>query len=243
MHPPIILFDFDGVIITQKALEYTALKLKKNSWYNWKNIDKLRLIDFARLFEESDNTGWWSSLKSLNSAYKPYIPNKLKRWIYFSQFNKLYQKFEKLYDAAKPNLKEILIKLSNNQFPMAIVSNTERSRLNFFIHKFKLDKHISVFITRGDSKQYKKPHPYPILLALSKIKKKFKLSKVFKENVYFIGDLPSDILSAKAAKINSIAVLSGHGRREDLMRLSPTYLIQNIIELLEVEPLKKFLMN
>ena len=49
-YPPIILFDFDGVIITQKSLEYTASKLIKNKFYGWKNIENMRLIDFARLF-------------------------------------------------------------------------------------------------------------------------------------------------------------------------------------------------
>ena len=50
-------------------------------------------------------------------------------------------------------------------------------------------------------------------------------------------------ISTKAAKVNSIAVLSGHGRKEDLLKLNPRYSIQDILELLEVEPLKKFLTN
>ena len=54
-HQPIILFDFDGIIITQKSLEYTASFFLKKRFYNWKNIENLRLIDFARIFEEADS--------------------------------------------------------------------------------------------------------------------------------------------------------------------------------------------
>ena len=53
--PPIILFDFDGVIISQKALEYTASIFRKKKFYRWACIENLRLIDFARLFEEADS--------------------------------------------------------------------------------------------------------------------------------------------------------------------------------------------
>jgi len=50
-HPPILLFDFDGCVITQKSLEYAALVHLKKNFYNWRNIESLRLIDIARLFK------------------------------------------------------------------------------------------------------------------------------------------------------------------------------------------------
>ena len=37
-HPPILLFDFDGVVITQKALEFTALMYLKKEFYNWRTF-------------------------------------------------------------------------------------------------------------------------------------------------------------------------------------------------------------
>ena len=68
-HPPILLFDFDGVVLTQKALEFAALFYKQKKFYNWKNIEQLRLIDFARLFEESDSS---NRLKAIYQAFKAY---------------------------------------------------------------------------------------------------------------------------------------------------------------------------
>ena len=60
---PILLFDFDGVIITQKALEYTALIKLKLKFYRWQNIDGLRLIDLARIFEQSDSSNRIKSME------------------------------------------------------------------------------------------------------------------------------------------------------------------------------------
>jgi phosphoserine phosphatase len=38
-HPPILFFDFDGVVITQKALEYAALIHLRKDFYKWQNTE------------------------------------------------------------------------------------------------------------------------------------------------------------------------------------------------------------
>ncbi|MFX1378412.1 MAG: HAD family hydrolase [Promethearchaeota archaeon] len=239
-HPPILLFDFDGVVITQKSLEYTASKLIKNDFYGWKNIQNMRLIDFARLIEESDSKNQLAALKRINKAYKPYIPSIWKRNLFFIKFRRMYPMLEK-YEILKPNLELILNHLKRNNFQLGIVSNTSKNRLDFFRKKFNLDKYFSVFISRDDS-PLRKPNPYPIIVALIKIKKNFNYS-INKNNVYYIGDLPADIECARNAGIKSIALLSGHGRKGDLEKSNPTYLIPNIKNILEIDYFKKFLLN
>lgn len=242
MHPPIVLFDFDGVIITHKALEYTALYYLKNKWYKWQNIEGLRLIDFARLFEESDMDDGWEAIRRISKAYKPYIPNGFKRFLFFAKFGRRYKIFEKIYEQLNPGLKEILIEFKKKGFPLGIVSNSEKKRLNYFRKKFHLDEYFTVYITREDV-PFKKPNPYPIIIALKMIKDNFKFKRIDKNEVYFIGDLPSDIYCAKAAKINSIALLSGHGTKEHLREINPTYILQNIKELAELDKFKKFILE
>ena len=239
-HPPILLFDFDGVIITQKSLEYTAHTLIKNKLYQWKNIEKMRLIDFARLFEESDSKNRLLALKQINKVYKPFIPSIWRRNLFFIKFRRMYPKLEK-YEILKPNLKEILNKLKNGGIHLGIVSNTSKKRLDFFRKKLKLDRFFSVFITRDDS-LFRKPHPYPIIVALMKFKKNFNYS-INKDQVYYIGDLPADIECAKNANIKSIALLSGHGTKEGLEKSNPTYLLPDIKNILEIEYFKKFLLD
>lgn len=239
-HPPIILFDFDGVIITQKSLEYTASKLIKNEFYRWNNIEHMRLIDFARLFEESDSKNRIVALKQINKAYKPFIPSIWRRNLFFIKFRRMYPKLEKI-ETLKPDLDQVLNILKNHDFQLGIVSNTSKERLNFFRKKLNLDRFFSVFISRDDA-HYRKPNPYPIITALMKIKTLFNYS-INKDNVYYIGDLPADIECAKNANVKSIALLSGHGTKESLEKSNPTYLLQNIKSILEIEPFKKFLLN
>ncbi|UCD01182.1 MAG: HAD family hydrolase [Promethearchaeota archaeon] len=239
-HPPILLFDFDGVIITQKSLEYTASKLIKKRFYGWKNIENMRLIDFARLFEESDSKNRLLALRQINKVYKPIIPNIWKRNLFFIKFKRMYPNYEQ-FESLKPNLKEVLKKLKKGGFELGIVSNTSKRRLNIFRQKLNLDKFFSVFISR-DETPYRKPNPYPIISSLIKFKQKVNHS-INKDNVYYIGDLPADIECAKNANINSIALLSGHGTKEDLEKSNPTFLLPDIKNILEIEQFKKFLLD
>ena len=121
------------------------------------------------------------------------------------------------------------------------MSNTSKKRLNYFRQKLNLDKYISVFISRDDT-PCRKPSAYPIYIALKKIKENNKLS-INKDLVYYVGDLPQDILCAKNAKINSIALLSGHGTKEGLERVKPTFLLKNVNGIVEIRKIKKFLLN
>lgn len=239
----IILFDFDGCVITQRALEYTALILLRKKGYGWKNTSKMNLIDFARLFEESDSNSKYIAMRNLYKTYKTFIPNRVKRLLFFIEFSRYYQFYEPYYEELKPNLREILIKLKKCDVPLAIASNTGRERIEFFREKLGLDKYFDVYLSREDYPDWKKPHPYPIILALAKLKRKLGLGQINKSKVFYIGDLPSDIQSANAAGVNSIALLSGHGRKRDLEKQNPTYTIRDIADLQSLNPFKKFLLN
>ncbi len=239
-HQPIILFDFDGIIITQKSLEYTALKFLKTPFYRWRNVENLRLIDFARIFEEADSKNRIKALLKIIKMYKRHIPSLWKRLLFFIKFKRNYPRYEE-YEKLKPNLEEALKKLKDKNFILGIVSNTRGERMNHFIEKFNLGRFFSVFISRDDT-PYRKPDPYPIYAALKAIKRDFKIS-IQKDRVFYIGDLPHDIQCAKNAGVNSIASLSGHGTEKSLRNSRPTFLIQDVKEILELEPFKKFLLD
>ncbi|TFG26375.1 MAG: HAD family hydrolase [Promethearchaeota archaeon] len=240
--PIIILFDLDGVILTQKALEYTALLELKNKWYNWQNVENMRLIDFARIFEESDSDNRLIAFREAFLAYQLIIPHRFKRFIFFLRFRYSYRKYEKIYEEINTQLIPILLKFKKKQIISAIVSNTRGKRLNFYRNKFQLDKYFSVFVSRDDV-PIRKPHRYPIILALKLIKERFKISKIDKNKVFYIGDLPSDIICAKNASVNSIALLSGHGTNEHLRNSEPDIILQELKDILEIGPFKKLLCN
>ena len=239
-HPPIILFDFDGVIITQRALEYTALISFRNKFYRWQNTHNMRLIDCARIFEESDSSNKLKAFRQINRAYKPFIPSIWKRNLFFLRFRRIYPKYEKS-ENLKPNLEEILIQLKKKGAYLGIVSNTSKKRLDFFRKKLELDRYFSVFVSRDDT-PFRKPNPYPIITALKEVKANTNYS-INRDNVFYIGDLPADIECAKNADVKSIALLSGHGTREGLEQSKPTFLLKDIKNLIEIEQFKKFLLS
>ncbi|HMF34160.1 MAG TPA: HAD hydrolase-like protein, partial [Candidatus Lokiarchaeia archaeon] len=80
------------------------------------------------------------------------------------------------------------------------------------------------------------PSPYPILLSLLKIKG---TTKINRDNVFFVGDLPTDIQSAHNARVRSIAVTTGHGTAEELRQEAPDYLIRGVINLFAIPEFKQ----
>jgi phosphoglycolate phosphatase-like HAD superfamily hydrolase len=239
-HPPILLFDFDGVVITQKALEYTASKYLKKEFYNWKNTESLRLIDLARLFEEADSSNRLKALFNVYRVYKTYIPSRWKRILFFIKFRRTYPKYEK-FETLKPNLEKILRELRKQGVIFGIVSNTRGDRLENFKRRLNLDEFFSVYVSRDDS-VIRKPHAYPVFVALKQIKKILKVP-IDKDNVYLIGDLPTDIECAINAGVKSIALLSGHGTQTDLENANPSIILREIKDILEVDPFKKLLLD
>lgn len=239
-HPPILLFDFDGVVITQKALEFTASIYLKKRFYNWRNTESLRLIDIARLFEEADSSNKLKAIFNTYRAYKRYIPSRWKRILFFLKFRSTYPKYEK-YETLKPNLEDILRELKNYGVIFGIVSNTSTERLEFFRNKLHLDDFFSVFISRNDT-PIRKPHGHPVIVALNQIKKVLNVP-IDKNKVYLIGDLPTDIECATNAGVKSIALLSGHGTKTDLEMANPSVVLQEIKDILELDPFKKLLLD
>ena len=239
-HPLILLFDFDGVVITQKALEFTASIFLKKRFYNWTNTEPLRLIDFARLFEEADSSNKLKAFFNIYRIYKKYIPSRWKRILFFIKFRKTFPKYEK-YETLKPNLESILKEFKRRGVIFGIVSNTSGERLEFFRKKLNLDDFFSVFISRDDT-PIRKPHGYPAIVALKQIKRTLK-APIDKDNVYLIGDLPTDIECAINAGVKSIALLSGHGTKTDLEMANPSIILREIKDILEIDPFKKLLLD
>ncbi len=240
MHPPIILFDFDGVILTQKALELAGLIFLRNDFYKWRNAEKLRPIDLALLFEKSDSERFVKFYKNIHKNYKTYIPSRTRRDLFLARFGKKYRKLEKLHAKLKPGICNVLMELRSKEIPLGIISNTQKKRMNYFKKRFELDKYFTIILSRNDL-PYHKPNPYPIIKALKYIKEERNYNKIEKSDVYFIGDIPSDIICAKSAGIKSIAVLSGHGTKNELLNEDPDYVVERIIDILELPPFKKFL--
>jgi len=94
------------------------------------------------------------------------------------------------------------VELASRHATLGVVTTkTAKYSIELLEHMGLMD-YFDVLVGREDV-EYPKPHPEPILKALSSIQHDT-------TNYWMIGDTPMDILAAKAANINSVAVTCGY---------------------------------
>ena len=106
-----------------------------------------------------------------------------------------------------PGVDDTLLELSR-KYQLGLVTTRGRQVTEQFLTDQGLTDLFEVIVTRDDVRRLK-PHPEPILQAMEKLGAE-------PERCVMVGDTSVDVLAARAADINSIAVLCGFGQRKDL---------------------------
>jgi HAD superfamily hydrolase (TIGR01662 family) len=116
---------------------------------------------------------------------------------------------------------ELLQTLKAHNIPIAIVTSSRKTFCDRLIahHQWPIDH----LITRQDMR-HPKPHPAGIHLALQKL-------NIAPQNAIMIGDHPTDIQAAQAAKVYSIGALWGSQTIDDLIATKPDRLCTTVTEL------------
>lgn len=109
------------------------------------------------------------------------------------------------------------IELASQHARLGIVTTKTGKYSRILMEHFDLMHHFEVLIGREDV-QNPKPHPEPIEKAIGFL-------NISKENCWMIGDTRMDLLSAKAAGIKSVAVVSEYEPLEELKKY--TNIIKN----------------
>ncbi|HSR73808.1 MAG TPA: HAD family hydrolase, partial [Sulfurovum sp.] len=107
-----------------------------------------------------------------------------------------------------PGAKEA-IEYAHGYARLGIVTTKTTQYSRELLEYFDLMKYFDVLIGRDDV-EHPKPHPEPVLKALSKLNYRF--GKV----TYFVGDTCVDMVAAEEAEIGSIGVLTGYMGKEEL---------------------------
>lgn len=211
----LIVFDFDGVIITgsnqgyfncyHKALESVGIKL---------NPEKER----SRILER------WGQhhrreIELLLKEHPDKVDDAVK--VYDENFsNTVYGDTIHLIEGAKETLEGL-----SKKYILTISSGTERDSLERLIKKFDIvyfKKIISGYDLKGHKQQ--KPSPFSIDI----IAEEFKIPK---GEIVCVGDGMTDVLMAQNAGVIPIVVLSGHLNEEEARSLGVKYIIPSIKEL------------
>lgn len=133
---------------------------------------------------------------------------------------------------AYDGINELLDELDKLDIKLGILSNKP--------HKFTIKYKELLFKNKNFSEVHgqkdnvpKKPHP----LAATKIASNFNISA---NDIFFIGDTPTDIKTAKAAKMKSIGVSWGFRPKEELLQAGADYIATTPNDILAI--LKKSLL-
>ena len=140
-----------------------------------------------------------------------------------AQFHKHYEQQVGQYSVLYQHVETGLAALRGMQ--KALITNKSRIFTEKLLDKLALTNHFELIICGDD--MAKKPSPEPLLFACKKL-------NIEASKAIMIGDSKSDILAAKAAGIDVIAVGYGYNQGENLADYNPQYLCDNFLDIIPV---------
>lgn len=208
-----IIFDLDGTLLdTVDDLGDCMNEVLKNLGYPTFEIEEYKL--------------------KIGGGFRGLAINCLPDDVDEDTINKTIELFSKNYDKnfinkTKPydGIDELLDELSSKGIILAVNSNKRNDYTNILVDKFF--SRIPFHKVYGERKGLpKKPDPYTALEIVSEI-------GINKDQVLFIGDSKTDILTAKNANMDSVGVLWGFRGREELIKYGATYIVEKPEEILK----------
>jgi len=241
-HPIIIMFDFDGVLIDSRGSCLAAIQQMKDPSYKWNQelLKTVKSIDIIRRFEMSDSMSSKQGFRNILKNFKDLLPHGTKRAKFFAKMGMKFRKYEYLVNDFIPGTIQTLKTLYDAGIILGICTNSEGNRLPYWLKRKECEQYISAYTSRDDKHTYGiKPDPRPLLNLLVRIKRKHQLGKIDKTRVYFCGDNATDIWAAQNAGLKSVAVLSGHARKEELGYIGANYVFNSINDLKQVPEIQE----
>jgi len=129
-------------------------------------------------------------------------------WDFVESYKKKYRTISKEQTELLEDTKEAL-KLAQSFARLSIVTTKTGSVTVPLLEHLDIMQYFE-FVTGRENVEHPKPHPEPILKTLD-------LMSIEKtSNIWMVGDTQLDLISANSAGINSVGVLCGYGKEDDL---------------------------
>ena len=203
-----IIFDLDGTLVDSRedivnAVNYTLISLGLEK----KTFEKI--VSYI-------GTG-------INDLLNKSIG--LKNKDHFSKALSVYQTYYKKHSAdftrPYPNVIDVLEYYKNKD--LSIVTNRRVEMAEVTVKSLKLDKYFRA-IVGDDGKGCLKP----LTCSLDKVMDGYNTDK---QKILMVGDMDIDVLAGKNMDVITCAVTYGIGKREDLVKAKPDFMISDIVEL------------
>ncbi len=212
----LVIFDLDGTLLdTPRSIvetitaTFAAMQFEKCSFDEMRATIGLPLeIAFSTLTNlRSNHDLITSAVKKYQTLYKEMILPKAKELLF-------------------PNVESSLRYLRDNNYKLAIITNKIYQSAVSILSSSEILHYFDV-VVGADLVAHRKPHPEAANRVLNKL-------GVLSENTVMVGDTHHDILMAKNAGIQSIAVTYGIDAKKDLALSHPTWIVDNFSEVLKI---------
>lgn len=200
MKENIILFDLDGTLIdSTDAIVSTFMHSFKEMNYNFEGSEE----DIKSLI------GY-----PLDIMYQDLGIKKDIVWDFVASYKNRYRKISTQKTTLLPDALKA-VQLAAKIARVSVVTTKTRLYTIPLLEHFQMNEHFEI-ITGRENVESPKPHPEPILITLEQMNYDKDI-----HNVWMIGDTKLDLIAANAADIDSIAVLCGYGKEEELKEFTP----------------------
>jgi HAD superfamily hydrolase (TIGR01509 family) len=198
-----VLFDWDGTLLDSYHADSQAyLAMFRAMGVNW-GLEEL---------EQHYSPDWYAVYRAAK------IPKE--RWDEADRVWRTY--YAKHPSKLMAATRKVLGQLSR-WHKLGLVSSGDRDRVSRQLREFRLTRVFRTRVLGGDTAE-KKPHPAPLLKALSEMKAEAR-------DCVYVGDTPEDIEMARAAGVRAIAVLGPFPTEKRLRAMRPEILLNALQEL------------
>lgn len=197
MKENIILFDLDGTLIdSTDAIVSTFMHSFKELDYNFKG-------------NEEDIKSFIGYPLDIMYGHLGIEENRV--WDFVASYKNRYRKISTQKTTLLPNALEA-VQLAAKIARISVVTTKTRLYTIPLLEHFKLNEHFEI-VTGRENVENPKPHPEPVLITLEQMNYDKNL-----HNVWMIGDTKLDLIAANDANIDSVAVLCGYGKKDELKK-------------------------
>jgi len=206
----LLIFDLDGTLVDSKLDIANAVNfMLKEFTLNEKNVGEIYSYigkGIEHLIRES-----LGKRQDIYEEARAYFKKHYKE--HFMDTSVLY-----------PGVKEILKHFQNKK--KVVISNKQQDFALLTLKELAVDGYFAD-VLGGDKVNCVKPDPCPINETIHRL-------NIDKEKTMMIGDMDIDIRAGKDAGVSTCAVTYGIGKKEDILKVGPDYIIDDISQLKEI---------
>ena len=204
----LIIFDMDGTLIDSAP----SLAFAVNYMLKELNLDELSEDRIRSFIGNGADVLVKRALVNKNDYSEKEIDEeyfKRAKEIFLDYYGKNLNAKTTLY----PDVIETLDELKSKSYKLAVATNKPIEFVGDMLKHFKIDTFFDIYLG-GGSVEFKKPHPQILYTICDKL-------KCSNQKAVMVGDSSNDILAAKRANIDSIALTYGYNQGVNLKELEP----------------------